>query len=400
MMEPKEYADQFHRELFERVIPFWEKHSPDREHGGYFSCLLRDGTVYDTDKFIWLQARQVWTFATLYNQVAQKDEWLDMALLGARFLEQHGRAENGHWFFAVRQDGAPLVRPYNIFSDCFTTTAFSQLYKANGEDRYAAIARTTFDHILSRRGNPKGIYEKGIAASRPETGFSLPMILCNLCLELESLIDREVIERTIDECIDTVMHGFYDTDTGLVLETIRTDGTLSDSFNGRKLNPGHALEAMWFIMDLGQRRNDAALTQEAVRRALHMAEYGWDPEFGGFFYFMDRKGYPPQQLEWDQKLWWVHLEAQEAMLKGYAYTGDLSCASWFERIYQYTWERFPDPGYGEWFGYLHRDGTRLHEAKGGKWKGCFHVPRGLLHGWQLLSQMALDKPFGKKERND
>lgn len=387
MINVEKYASTFSTELLERVIPFWEQYSPDQEHGGYFTCLQRDGQVYDTDKFIWLQARQVWTFSMLYNKLEQREAWLNMALLGADFLEKYGRDAGGSWYFSLRRDGQPLVQPYNIFSDCFAAMAFGQLYQATGNDRYATIARDTFKSILGRQQNPKGHYNKLVAGTRPLKSFALPMILCNLCLELEPLLDKVLVETTIDECIHTVMDTFYDPSTGLVLENVQPDGQLSDTFEGRLLNPGHALEAMWFIMDLGERRGDKQLIDQATERALFMLDYGWDKEEGGLFYFMDRKGYPPQQLEWDQKLWWVHLEAMEAAIKGYYHTQNPKCAEWFEQLYNYAWPRFSDPDHGEWFGYLKRNGTPLHTGKGGKWKGCFHVPRALWGCWKVLSSI-------------
>lgn len=387
MLNARLYLSSFSKELKERIIPFWERFSPDHEYGGYFTCLLRDGQVYDTDKFVWLQAREVWTFSKFYNNLEQRQEWLDLALLGADFLEKHGRDKAGNWYFSLRRDGKPLVQAYNIFSDCFTAMAFGQLFQATGTERYADLARSTFKRILDRQDNPKGIYNKQVPGTRPLKSFSLPMILCNLCLELEALLDPALVESTIDACIYTVMETFYDADSGLVLENVQPDGQLSDTFDGRLLNPGHALEAMWFIMDLGERRADKPLIQKATDRALFMLNYGWDRKEGGLFYFMDRKGFPPQQLEWDQKLWWVHLEAMEAALKGFQHTGNSSCADWFEKLYNYAWPRFSDPEHGEWYGYLKRDGSPLHTAKGGKWKGFFHVPRALFGCLEVLKKL-------------
>lgn len=387
MIDYKYYRNRFSETLMDGVLPFWEKYSPDRIHGGYFTCLLQGGQVYDTDKFVWLQARQVWTFSMLYNQLEQRESWLEMALLGADFLQKHGQDKDGNWYFALQQNGKPLVQPYNIFSDCFAAMAFSQLFQATGVEEYAALSRKTFQNILKRQDHPKGIYEKQVPGSRPLRGFSLPMILCNLCLELEPLLDKKLIEHTIDQCIHQVMDVFYDEATGLVLENVERDGGLSETFPGRLLNPGHALEAMWFIMDLGERRQDQALIEEANKRALFMLDYGWDKEQQGVFYFMDRLGYPPEQLEWNQKLWWVHLEAIEACLKGYLHTGHPKNWEWFEKIFAYSWSHFNDPEFGEWFGYLQRDGSPLHTGKGGKWKGCFHVPRALWHGWQTLEKI-------------
>lgn len=377
-------AEQYKSELLENVLPFWIKYSLDKKYGGFFTCLLRDGQVFDTDKFIWLQARQVWTFAMLYNRFERRRDWLEIAEHGAKFLQKNGRDKEGNWYFSLNQEGFPLVQPYNIFSDCFACMAFGQLFLATQKQEYADIALQTFRNILQRQENPKGRYNKTFPGTRSLKNFALPMILSNLCLEIEGLLEKELVEETIKNCIHEVMNVFYQPEHGLILENVRSDGSFSDTFDGRLLNPGHAIEAMWFMMDLGRRNDDPALIQKAVDITLSTLEYGWDAKYGGIFYFMDLKDRPPQQLEWDQKLWWVHLETLIALLKGYSLTGNESCRHWFEKVHEYTWTHFPDPENSEWFGYLNRQGEVLLPLKGGKWKGCFHVPRGLYQCFQAL----------------
>ncbi|GAA0536109.1 AGE family epimerase/isomerase [Chitinophaga japonensis] len=382
------YAALYRDELLERVLPFWLKHSKDEQHGGYYTCLLRDGRVFDTDKFMWLQGREVWCFSYMYNNVAPREEWLQMALHGAAFMEKYGRDAAGNWYFSLTADGRPLTQPYNIFSDCFAAMAFAALDKAAPDDRYKEIAVSTFKNILQRKDNWKGVYSKAYAGTRPLKGFSLPMILCNLSLELEHLLGAQQVNELIPAVIHEVMEVFYQPAHGLIVENVYADGRFSDSFDGRLLNPGHAIEAMWFIMDLGQRLQDKALVRKACDIMLHTLEYGWDKEQGGIFYFMDLLGHPPQQLEWDQKLWWVHVEALVALSKGYALTGDERCRQWFETVHRYTWQHFRDEQHGEWFGYLNRKGEVLLQLKGGKWKGCFHVPRALYQVWKTWEQLS------------
>ncbi len=385
--DPGRLAGLYRKELLENVIPFWMKYSPDEMHGGYFTCLGRDGYVYDTDKFVWLQGRQVWMFSTLYNRLEKRQEWLDMAVHGASFMEKHGRDSEGNWYFALDRSGRPLVQPYNIFSDCFATMAFGQLFKATGEARHADIALSGFQNILSRRDNPKGKYNKAFPGTRPVRNFSLPMILCNLAIEIEELLEREVLERLTGDMVKEVMEVFVDREQGLVLENVAPDGSFVDSFDGRLLNPGHGIEAMWFIMDLAERNEDFSLARDAVNIVINTLGHSWDDEYGGIYYFMDILGHPPQQLEWNQKLWWVHMETLISLLKGYRLTSDSRCAEWFGRVHDYTWQRYPDPEHGEWFGYLDRRGEVLLNLKGGKWKGCFHVPRGLLQCHYILEDI-------------
>jgi N-acylglucosamine 2-epimerase len=381
-------AAQYRSELLDNVVPFWLNFSQDRKYGGYFTCLDREGKVYDNDKFIWLQTRQVWLFSMLYNKVEKRQEWLDCAIQGAEFLKKHGHDGNFNWYFSLTREGKPLVEPYNIFSYTFAAMAFGQLSLATDNHEYADIAKRTFDTILSRRNNPKGRWNKTYPDTRPLKGFSLPMILSNLTLEIEHLLDKESVEQTMEECIHEVMEVFLRPELGgLIVENVNSDGSLSDTFDGRLINPGHALEAMWFIMDLGVKLNRPELIEKAVETTLKTLDYGWDNKYGGIFYFLDRKGSPPQQLEWDQKLWWVHIETLISLLKGYQLTGSQECLDWFEKVHAYTWNHFKDPEYPEWWGYLNRQGEVLLDLKGGKWKGCFHVPRGLYQCWTILDKI-------------
>jgi len=426
----RQLAELYRSELLDRVIPFWINKSQDTEFGGYFTCLDRDGSVYDTDKFIWLQGREVWMFSKLYNTVEPRQEWLDAAIQGAEFLRKYGHDGNLNWYFALDREGHPLVEPYNIFSYTFATIAFGQLSialrkaplsspegdtsvlssvlktieapsgavggAASLSDLYASIAKRTFDIVLSKTDNPKGRWSKASPGARAMKTFDLPMILCNVALEIEPILTSEApsgavggattfnIQGFIDDCLHEVMDVFYRPELGLIVEALGKDGNLVDCFDGRKLNPGHAIEAMWFVMDLGKRLGRPELIQKAVGICLQEVEYGWDKEFGGIFYFMDRLGKPRHELEWDQKLWWVHLETLISLIKGYQLTGDERCLTWFQRVHDYTWSHFRDPDYPEWYGYLNRQGEVLLPLKGGKWKGCFHVPRGLLNVWKIL----------------
>ena len=377
----------YKNELYNNIIPFWLEKSQDNVYGGYYSCLDREGNVYDTDKFIWLQGREVWFFAMAYNNIEKRPEWLKCAVQGGEFLKKYGHDGMLNWYFSVTREGKPLIQPYNIFSDCFATMAFGQLYKATGNEEYAEIAKRTFNNILSRQDNPKGTYNKAFNGTRPLMNFALPMILCNLSLEIEHLLTKETIDQTIENCIHLVMDVFYKPDLGLIVENVSPHGDLVDSFEGRSLNPGHAIEAMWFIMDLGVRLNRKDLITKAVDITLKMLEKGWDKQYGGIYYFLDRNGYPQQQLEWDQKLWWVHVESLISTLKGYQLTGSEDCLMWAERLHDYTWNHFRDDEYPEWFGYLNRQGEVLLPLKGGKWKGCFHIPRGLYQAWKTLEKI-------------
>ncbi|MCI0920398.1 AGE family epimerase/isomerase [Sphingobacterium rhinopitheci] len=380
----KQFAEKYKQELVDNVMPFWEKYSVDKEYGGFLTCLDRDGKVFDTDKFMWLQGRQVWTLSSLYDKLEPNEKWKEMAIHGAEFILKNGRDNNGDWYFSLDRAGNPLVQPYNIFSDCFATMGLAALYKITNKDEYGEVAHTTFKRIIERQHNPKGQYSKAFPGTRNLKGFSLPMILSNLSLELEHIVGSPLVDELIDQVIHEVMEVFYQQETGLIMESVHLDGSFSDTFEGRLVNPGHIIEAMWFMMDLADRRKDPLLMEKCIDIAIRALEFGWDEKYQGILYFKDILNRPPQQLEWDQKLWWVHLEALVCMAKGFAYTGDERCKKWFEKLDDYAFKHFADPQFGEWYGYLNRQGEPLLTLKGGKWKGCFHVPRALFKVYETL----------------
>ncbi len=98
---------------------------------------------------------------------------------------------------------------------------------------------------------------------------------------------------------------------------------------------------------------------------------------GGIIAFCDCHGAPPAALEWDMKIWWPQCEAMIANRLAYAEFGDRKYLDNFNALKEYVFSRYPDSEYGEWFAYMHYDGTRANDLKGNVSKGPFHLPRML-----------------------
>ena len=377
--------EQYERELFEHVLPFWETYTPDDVHGGYYNCLDRDGSCYDPTKYSWLQGRQVWMLSTLYRHVTPRDDWLALAQTGLSFLRDHALRPNGQVFFSLTKDGAPIYQQRKIFSECFYIMGLAGYAHATGREDLLSEAKDHFAQVwawsqdLSQVGRPRH-------AGQPEAqSLAIPMILLNL-IEVITDGDPSLYPSEIDACLDRIQH-HIDPDSEQVYETVRPDGSRIDSAEGRLLNPGHAIEAGWFIQHWAQRLERPALAHQATQMVRWSHANGWDEEHGGLFYFLDADGYSPTQMEWFMKLWWPHCEALYAHLLNYALTGNEHDWTAFISVHDYTFSHFPDPEYGAWFGYLNRDGTVTHRYKGAPYKGCFHVPRALWLCGALLRRL-------------
>lgn len=393
----KTWQQRIRQELWQQVIPFWLNHSLDWQWGGYFNCLDRNGQRYDDKKYVWLQGRQVWMLARLcrmYPEHPERQRWLEAVPLGLHFLRRFAyRPQDQRVYFCLSREGQPVYLQRKIFSECFYVMALAECARLFADPTLMQEAEQVFAAIWSWVSQSQTDWaQDSIPPGRPRwpgspevSELAVPMILLNVIGELAGSYPEQE-----QWCLARIrLH--HRPELNLVLETVAADGTLLNTPEGRLLNPGHAIEAGWFLLEYGERTGDpeGSLQTMALEMIAGSLAVGWDAEYGGLFYFLDRQGYSPVQLEWSLKLWWPHCEAMVATLAAYGITGSLEWWQRFEQVANYTFAHFPDPEYGEWFGYLDRQGQVSQRFKGGPYKGCFHIPRALMWADQWLSR-ALD----------
>lgn len=374
--------------LVDNVLPFWMQHGVDQKHGGFYTALDRDGTLLDTDKSVWAQGRTTWTYGKLYNHLQRDPQWLELAKHGARFLCDHcfDSADRRMWFH-VTEDGRPIRKRRYSFSESFAAIAFGELAKATGKQEYADLAEECFDQFIQWNLNPAPESAK-CTDERPTRNIGFPMIMVNTAQELRESIQLESANQRIDEGIETIEKMHVKPDMEVVLETVSDDGSFIDHFDGRTLNPGHAIECAWFILAESSHRDDSQLQQLGLNILDWMWKRGWDNEFGGITYFVDLNGGPVQEYWHDMKFWWPQNEATIATLMAWKLTREPKYADWFEKIHDWSFQNLADPQHGEWYGYLHRDGRVSVPLKGNLWKGPFHLPRMLFMCTQMLESLS------------
>ena len=387
--ERKEHLQSVYRTgLLDDILPFWIENGVDTTHGGFLTALNRDGTIIDTDKGMWQQGRFTWLLGTLYNTVEPRESWLHLARHGIDFIKQHGFDKDGRMFFLVTREGRPLRKRRYVFSEAFASIAYAAYAKAANDDEAAARASELFSTYKQYASTPGLIPAKTDTDTRPSQGIGMSMIAINLAQVLRDTIDDPTSTKTIDEAIDTIQRYFMKPDLKVVMEMVGPGGEIIDHFDGRTLNPGHAIEAAWFILhEAKYRNNDAGLIKIGCTILDWMWERGWDKEYGGILYFRDVYDLPVQDYWHDMKFWWPHNETIIATLLAYHLTGNEKYAKWHEMVHDWSYKHFPDPEHGEWYGYLHRDGRISVQMKGNTWKGPFHLPRMQLYCWQLLNEM-------------
>ena len=382
-----------HRDgLLGSTVPFWMKHAIDREFGGFFNVLDRDGSVVKTDKAGWALGRFTWLTALLYNEVEKRQEWLDASRHGIEFMEKHLFDTDGRMFYEVTRDGRPLRKRRYVFTETFGVIAFSEYARATGDGERLEKARSLYRLMIRYCRNPELLPPKVYPQTRQSKMHAIPMILLATTQQLRKHGDDPLYQDVIDHSLREIFRDFMHEDEKALFETVGPKGERLDSPEGRCINPGHAIETSWFIMEEARQRNRPEIIENACKILDWSLDWGWDAEYGGILYFVDVEGKPSLQYEHDMKLWWVHAEALYATLLAHHLTGRHQYADWYEKLHQWTYAHYPDEQYGDWFKYLHRDGTVSVTLKGSVWGGQFHVPRMHLYCWKLLEEMLQELP--------
>jgi N-acylglucosamine 2-epimerase len=373
-------------QLLNDTIPFWFPRSFDTEYGGYLLMRDADGSLIDDDKAVWIQGRATWMLSTLYNTVEKKQEWLDGAKLGYNFLNKYCFDDDGRMFFHVTREGKPIRKRRYFFSETFAVIAFAAYAQASGDKEAADKARKIFGKCIAYATTP-GLLEPKFTNTRPSKGFGVLIIMINTAQMLRSTIGDDRCDEWIQRWIAEIEKNFVKDDIRCVMEQVAPDGSIIDHIDGRTLNPGHAIEGAWFILhEAKYRNNDRRLIELGCRMIDYMWERGWDKEYGGILYFRDVYNKPVQEYWHDMKFWWPHNEVIIATLLAYLMTRNEKYAAWHKQVHEYAYTHFHDKEKGEWFGYLHRDGTVAQTAKGNLFKGPFHLPRQEWYCMQLLRE--------------
>lgn len=376
---------------------FWLKNGMDRENGGVYTCLDRKGEIYSTDKSVWMQGRCAWTFAHLCRLYGKRDEWMEASKSCLDFMEKYciNPDADGRMYFTVTAEGKPLRQRRYCFSEGFYAIANAEYYGLTGEKVYIDRARKAYELIYKLNNgliaDPTGLGPKTIPETRTGRALADPMIFLNIISVLRRVDPehREEYDKRSAECTETIFKYHYHPELKCTLESVALDGTPELWYTaGRVVNPGHDIECSWFLMEEANYRKDEEIHKTAEQIFRNAIEAGWDNTYGGLLYFIDCLGKPTEAYEHDMKLWWPHDEIMIASLMAYRDTGDEYYADWFFKTLDYCKEHFADPEYGEWYGYLRRDGLPTEPStKGSTFKGPFHLPRMLSMTDKMLDEI-------------
>lgn len=381
-----EEARKWIREQLDISAAFWLEHGIDKVNGGVYTCLDRKGDVFSTDKSVWMQGRCGWLYAWLCRLYGPRPQWLEASKSCIDFMEKYciNREAGGRMYFTVTAEGLPLRQRRYSFSEAFYAMANAEYYGVTGDRACLENARRAYEmywDLSHGMKDPTGLGPKTIAGTRTGRAFGTPMIYLNVTAVMQRVDPerRELYAERAKQCVEDIFRYHVKPELKCVLENVGEDGQARLHYTeGRVVNPGHDIEGVWFLLDYARETGNTELVAKAAQIFDWAIEAGWDKEYGGLLYFVDALGKPPEAYEHDMKLWWPHNEILISSIMLYRDTGDEKYLDWFYKTLDYCRTYFADSEYGEWYGYLRRDGRPTEPpCKGSTFKGPFHLPRML-----------------------
>lgn len=378
------YQEIFRKDLFDMVLPFWESKGADPQYGGINTCLDREGNVFSAEKSVWMQGRGGWMFAHICNVFGADDQLREAARSAIAFTKEYCvDPSDGRLYFVVGSDGTPIRKRRYVFSEYFYIMANAEYYGLTKEKGYLEEARKYHGLVVriweDPANDPFKITPKFLPSAPAMRGLcnDLVLMLVTRTLRVNDPENQQAYLALERRLLDGILRYQYNEEFGTLMESVGPNGEyIGNLSGGRVINPGHCLESAWYLLREAEELQNESLIERIEKIYQGAFRHGWDKKYGGLLYFVDAGGYPPQAYEHDMKLWWVHTEAVIAAIKLYRVTRKQQYWDDFVMLTEYCFSHFRDAEYGEWYGYLHRDGTPTEPVcKGNVFKGPFHVPR-------------------------
>jgi len=339
-------------------------------------------------------------------------KYLGLAKHTCEFIRDHAilDPDDGVCAYLVTEDGkrkeSITGKGYytSYFVDCFVILGFSEYARVSGNDEFLAQALKIYDRMMS-------YLDRGDMRSEPypvHSGFqshAKDMILCcvtdtlwNALKRFHHPLEDKIRRKSLYHC-KQILGTYYSLEYGVIQEMPPVQSEYDDTFLAHHIMPGHALESMWFCLNVLE-QNNLPLDQRIFTIAKNSLNLGWDRQYGGMLRCVDIEGGAPKgrtlndayeslmRDTWDSKLWWTNSEALYVSLRCYKLTGDNFFKEYYDRIQSYDFKKFPnpDPEVGEWIQILDREGNPMNKVVALPVKDPFHIMRDVLLIIELLKK--------------
>lgn len=399
------------------IIPFWLNNGIDSEYGGYLTCFDSDGKpTEDTDKYIVTQTRMIWGLSAFYRVYPENSALKDAAEQGVKFfLEHFWDKEYGGWYWKVKRDGSMLDNGKVVYGQSFAIYALSEYYLATRDKAGLKYAEETFDLLQKYCSDTfrGGYYENlepdwcvsepGFAAGDRKS-LDIHMHLMEAFTTLALASGKEIHKRKLEEVANVILEKMINKTSGCGLNQFDLDFNSIPAINIRRTwnaeraagevieaptdttSYGHNVELAWLLNRAGEVLGKPSDFYNDITQKLvdHSLKYGLDYKYGGVY----RDGPHEGAAIVCDKEWWQNCEVLVGYLDAFEKFGDEKYFDAFNITWDFDNKYMINSKVGEWYQLLDRYGNIIAGNIGNPWKAIYHSGRAMLECMQRLERLT------------
>jgi cellobiose epimerase len=383
-------------ELTGNILPFWMKHTADRENGGFYGAISNSLEVdYTAKRSAILCARILWTFSAAYRHFGtpayrQMAEYAYETLTSAFWDSDFGGV-----YWSLNPDGTPLEPRKHHYAQAFAIYGLSEYFSATQHEHAKKLACELFGLLEQHAFEPlHGGYTEGssrawgvlddmrlsaIDLNCPKSMNTLLHIL-EAYTNLLRIWDDPRLHSQHRALLEAFTEKVYNAQTGhlrLFFDNAWNSLEELDSY-------GHDIEASWLMWEAAEMHPDPSL-HERIRPAViglakSVLREGRDSD-GSLFY----EGHAGK-IHDDSKHWWPQAEAMVGFANGYQLSGDSKFAAAVGDAWRFIENHLVDRVHGDWLKETNRAGNaNPNHMKVGFWDCPYHHARAC---FELLERLG------------
>ena len=408
-MFTKEFYNSISNELFQNILPYWDKYSKDEKNTGFFGKIDNDN-VQDAEcqRSIVMTSRFLWTYSAV-ARFTKDSKYLEMADFAYKvIIEKYFDKENDGVYWSIMPDGTPKVDKKQIYGEAFCCYGLSEYAAAVQElkkdEELAATAMNKALDIYNLLENHALDKENGgyIEACAKDWSQTNDMILSPKDMNCPKSMNTNLhVMEAYTNLYRTLPVVFADSKSiqaevgqslaNLITVTqekiVQKNAHLGMFFDmdwnllADEISYGHDIEASWLLWEAACELKDEELKEQIRADVIKMAEValdeGFDKENGCLENFLLHSTTTPKRDR--TRVWWNQAEAMNGFYNAWQMTGETkyqeACIKQWNWIQNYQ----VDKTNGEWWSALDQNGAPiLAEDKGGNWKTSYHNGRTCL----------------------
>ncbi|MEJ5251088.1 MAG: AGE family epimerase/isomerase [Chthonomonadetes bacterium] len=373
-------AEEIKRHVLSNLT-FWAEHAVDRDGGGFWTHLNRDGSRYgDGQKFLVMQARMTYAFAiaTLWSG---DSAWRELVEHGVYFLrEKMHDPKCGGWFWTVSREGELTNGSKMAYGHAFVVYALAYAGHALRDDALLHDAERALEWMHEHLWDAD---RGGYVQSLTRCLFPLDNTK-RLDTQLHSMEAASAVmafcgspfaRKHLRELAQIVAHRAIHPNGRCAREWFLNDWQEHTEATGGNVSIGHNLEAAWFLRMAGLQLDTDAFNATADTLLQFCLQHGWHEGQQAFLQTTTPEGKPVNT----QFIYWTQGEAMGALSLWWRLTGEELYLQRLAQVCRTVLDRFHDREYGEYFEVLDETGAPTHTHKGSAWKAAYHLTQAWWH---------------------